>query len=117
MGMSLSDQERTFLDRRAKLTRSWPVVGCALLCLLIGLTVWLFLTRPFMANPFFVLSNLTNAALPESDAILIMAMLPIVFLMCMFLAISVVLFAFAAFRNEKKHIAIIKRLVEHSEPK
>jgi hypothetical protein len=39
------------------------------------------------------------------------AILPIMVLMCIALTIAIVLFAFVALKNEKRHMAVIQRLV------
>ncbi|MCL4190385.1 MAG: hypothetical protein KJZ87_01470 [Thermoguttaceae bacterium] len=107
--MELSNEERHFVAKRAKLVQTWPYVGAMLLTMLVGLGVWLFLSKPLLANPFFVLSQLDRRAIPESTIALMAAMLPVVVLVCLGLAVTVVLFAFAAFSNEKKYLAIIQR--------
>jgi len=109
--MQITDKERRFLAKRAKLVRAWPLIGSVLLCLVIGLGVWLFLFRPFLANPFLVFSRLNSHSIGASDLALMAAMLPIMVLMCIVLAIAIVLFAFVALRNEKRHMAVIRRLV------
>ena len=43
-------------------------------------------------------------------------LLPVFVLMCMVLAITIVLFAFAAFSNEKKYLTIIKTKIEVAPP-
>ncbi len=107
--MELSNEERHFVAKRAKLVQTWPYAGAILLTILVGLGVWLYLSRPLLANPFFVLSQLNRGAIPESTIALLAGMLPVVVLVCMGLAVTVVLLAFAAFSNEKKYLTIIQR--------
>ena len=110
--MRLTDHEKKFLAKRMKLIRAWPLIGVVLLVLVTGLGIWLFLYRPLLANPFVVLSSLGNQSLEVSNLTLMAAMLPIVVLTCLVLTLVMVIFTFAALRNEKKHIAVIQRLAE-----
>lgn len=75
--------------------------------MILGLTVWLVLTKPLLANPFAVLSQLKDNALPQSTLTLMAAILPVAVLICLLLAFAVILFAFAVFANEKKYLDII----------
>ena len=88
------------------------LVGGVLLCLVLGLGVWLFLFKPLLANPFAVLSKLNSDSIPASTLTLMAGLLPVSVLMCLVLAIAIVLFGFAAFANEKKYIAMIQRMIE-----
>jgi uncharacterized membrane protein (UPF0182 family) len=109
--MQITEKERLFLAKRAKLVQAWPLIGSVLLCLVIGLGVWLILVRPFLANPFVVFSQLNTHSIGASDLALMAAILPIMVLMCIALTIAIVLFAFVALKNEKRHMAVIQRLV------
>lgn len=107
--MQLNDDDRRFLLKRAKLVRTWPFVGAILLTILIGLGIWLFLTRPLLVNPLNVMTRLENNSIPESTVTLMAGMLPIVVSMCLLLAVMIVLFVFAALSNEKKYLKIIQQ--------
>ena len=107
--MQLSDEERHFLVKRARLVRAWRYVGSILLAVLLGLAIWLFLTIPLLANPLVVMARLKSDSISESTLTLMAGMLPIVVLMCLVLAVTAVLFVFAAFSNEKKYLKIIQR--------
>lgn len=107
--MRLSEEDLRFLAKRARLVQAWRYVGAILLAMIVGLGMWLFLSKPLLANPFTVMERLQSNAIAESTIALMAGMLPIVVLMCIALAVAVVLFAFAAFSNEKKYLAIIQR--------
>lgn len=109
--MEVTDDEARFLVRRRNLVRAWPFAGAFLICLIIGLGVWLFLTRPLLANPFAVLSMLRSDSIPTSTLALMAGLLPIAVLMCLALAVAVVLFAFASFVNEKKYLTMLQRIM------
>ena len=77
---------------------------------MIGFTVWLWISRPLLVNPWEVLSRLKSASIQDSTMTLMAAMLPIVFLACIFLLLALIAICFLAFSNERKHLAIIQRL-------
>lgn len=107
--MQLSYEEKCFVAKRARLMRTWRYVGAILLAMIIGLGVWLFLSKPLLANPFVVMTRLKSNSIPQSTMALMAGMLPVVTLMCVVLAVTAVLFVFAAFSNEKKYLTIIQR--------
>ncbi|MFO7665716.1 MAG: hypothetical protein R6V76_03775 [Desulfobacterales bacterium] len=106
--MQLSYEDQRFLVKRIRLVQTWRYVGAILLAMLVGLGMWLFLSKPLLANPFVVVTRLKSDAIPEATMVLMAAMLPVVVLTCIALAVAVVLFAFAAFSNEKKYLQIIQ---------
>lgn len=107
--MDLTREEKAFLESRAKFARSWPIVGTAMLVGLLVLAGWLLFTRPMLINPWAVLSGLEAGTIPDST-LAVMAALLGVMLTCLFV-VGVVLILFSvAFSNEKKHIAIIRRM-------
>jgi len=108
----LTEKEQEFLARRAKFVKAWPVVGGTLVCLLMGLGIGLFLIRPLLANPFFVLSELKSQSIVASNLSLMAGLLPVVVLMCLVLTLIILIFAFVAFATEKRHMAVIQRLVD-----
>ena len=110
--MRLTDKEREFLDRRTKLIRLWPVTGGILLCLLLGLAAWLYAFNPLLANPFVVFSRIRSGSIPPPELELMAALLPIVFLLAVAVTLFTVLLAFAELRNEKRQIAVIRRLLD-----
>lgn len=108
--MDLTEQERRFLARRTRFLNSWRYVGSALLLVLAAFAGALFWFVPLLANPFAVLARLNGNSIPESSMALSTALLPVVVLICLFLAAAVVLLGFAAFSNERKYLAIIERV-------
>ncbi len=112
--MRLSGEEQRFLARRARLVRTWRYVGVILLAMLIGLGMWLFFSKPLVANPFVVMARLKNGSIAGSTMALMAGVLPVVVLICIVLAVTAVLFVFAAFSNEQKYLAIIQRQSENA---
>jgi len=110
--MRLTEAEKAFPARRAKRVRTWPVVGAVLLFTLAVLGAWLFVTRPLLADPFTVLARLDAGSIPPSMLTLMAGLLPVVVLLCLVLAAAIVLLVYAAMVNERRHLAIIRRLGE-----
>jgi hypothetical protein len=110
--MQLDKQEQAFLARRARLIGAWPYAGGFLLTTLIGFAAFLFWRVPTLANPHAVLSRLETNSIPESTMMISAVLLPIVFLVCVILAASIVLFTFAQLSNERKYLKIIQNMTE-----
>jgi hypothetical protein len=108
--MPLTEQERVFIERRAKLVRVWPIVGAICLAGVLCLTAWLWFTRPWLVNPWAVFSGLEAGLIPGPTILLMAAMLPVVVLTSLFVLVVCLLYCFAAFSNERKHLEIIRRL-------
>lgn len=107
--MQLSYEEQRFVEKRASLMRTWRYVGTIMLAMIIGFGVWLFFSKPLLADPFIVMTKLESNSIPESTMALMAGILPVVILMCIVLAISIILFVFASFSNEKKYLKIIQQ--------
>lgn len=107
--MVLTDEERRFLSRRERLVAAWRFAGPALLALSIGLGAWLFWFRPLLANPFVVTGGLVRGEVAASTVALMAGLLPVVVLTCLVLTVAVVLFAYAAFSNERRYLEILRR--------
>ena len=108
--MKLTEQERVFVERRARLVRSWPIVGVICLAGVLCLAVWLWFTRPWLVNPWAVFSGLEAGLIPGPTILLMAAMLPVVVLASLFVLVVCLLYCFAAFSNERRHLEIIGRL-------
>jgi uncharacterized BrkB/YihY/UPF0761 family membrane protein len=113
--MTLEAPESRFVSRRRKLVRTWPWAGGFMLALLGALTGWLWTSVPSLVNPWVVISRIESGELPESTAHLMAVLLPIVMLVLLTFVAAAILLAFAAFRNERRHIRIIDRLVATAE--
>lgn len=108
--MNMTEHETAFVERRARLVRTWPIVGSICVVSVLGFTVWLWISRPLLVDPWLVVSRLAASAIPESTITLMVAMLPVVFLGCIGVMLSLIAFIFVALSNERKHIDIIRRL-------
>lgn len=108
---TVDEQSESFLKKRRRMTRFWPVVGTLLLAGVLSFLVWMFLKKSLLVNPFEVTSRIDAGTLENSTVILMAGMLPVVFLACFLILIVVVLFAFSAFSNERKYQRIIDGLL------
>ncbi len=112
--MKLNEQEQAFLARRSRLLRAWPYAGTILLITLIGFGAFLFWRVPMLANPHAVLSRLEANSISQSTMVVSVVLLPILFVVCVILASSIVLFTFAHLANERKYLQIIQNMTEAS---
>jgi len=108
----LTKPESSFIQKRKKLLKLWPITASILLLGIAFLTAWLFWNTPLLINPYAAIEQLNTQSIPDSTTSLMVAMLPIVMLMCLFLTVVLILFMFVAFSNEKRHMAIIERLLQ-----
>jgi type VI protein secretion system component VasF len=107
---SLSEQQKTFLKKRTKTVHSWPIAGIMIIFLELGLAAWLLWKHPLLINPQAVMSKLRSGSLPDSTLSLMATFLPFVIIACLGLLAVLILFAFLALANEKKHMDIIQAL-------
>lgn len=103
----MSEAELRFLRRRDALVSAWPWVGSACLLGLIALAAVLFWWVPQLVNPWFVFDQINADALPESQMVLMAAMLPVVMLVVLLLLGVLVLTLFACLSNERRLLAML----------
>ena len=108
--ISLTEQQKVFLKKRAKMVRMWPVIGAILIVVELGLAGWLFWKHPLLINPQAVSYKLRTGSLPDSTLSVMATFLPFAIIICLGLLAILILFSFLALSNEKKHIDIIRIL-------
>ncbi len=108
----LSDSDRTWMESRRRLTRTWTPVGILLVILLLGGAALAARTAPLLFNPLAVTARLREGRMDPRTLELMAAMLPIVMLMCLAIALAVIVLAFVAFRGERRYLRIIAALLE-----
>ncbi len=111
--VNLTAQEKMFVEKRAKLAQSWPIVGSMIFIVILVFAGWLWLSNPYLINPWAVFAEINSGSIPHSTLTLMAAILPVVMITCLFILIIGLVFSFVAFSNERKHIAIIRRLNAH----
>ena len=110
----LTDAQNEFLKKRLRMTKTWPAVGVVLIIIELGLAGWLLWKQPPLINPQAVLSGLRTRSLPDSTLSLMATLLPFVVILCLAVVAVLILFAFLALANEKKHMAIIRSFQKSS---
>jgi len=108
--ISLTEQQKMFLDKRTKMVRKWPLAGGILIVVELGLAGWLLWKHPLLINPQAVSAKLRAGAIPDSTLSLMAAFLPFIMIACLGLLAVLILFSFLALVNEKKHLMIIQSL-------
>lgn len=108
--MQLSEKEERFLAKRTRLVRVWPYAGSVLLAGLFGVTGMIICFAPVLINPFAVMARLKSNTLPPSTMALWASQLPQLLLLYLVSVWAGVLFVFAAFSNERKYLAIVRRI-------
>lgn len=108
--MSSPDRLRRHVQKRRRIVRTFPIAGGGLLLLLAVTEGGLLATKPLFANPFYVAERVRADTLDPGTQALMAAMLPLMVQLCMLLALAVVVFAFAAWNNERKCLALIDLL-------
>jgi hypothetical protein len=105
----LSAVEERFLDRRRTLVRLWPVVGSAMVVVIVGFWGYLFLRRPLLANPFHLMHELEHHAVSDATLV-VLALVGSLMVLAMGLMLLVfVALSFAAIGNERRLIAMVDR--------
>ena len=112
----LTEAQETFLKKRTKMVQSWPGLGFLIVFLELGLAGWLLWKHPLLINPQAVLTKLKSGSLPDSTLSLMATFLPFVVILCLGILAVLILFAFLALANEKKHITIIRTLQRSNPP-
>lgn len=102
--------EQRFLARRRALVRAWPLVGSACLLGLLALAGVMFWRVPQLVNPWLVFTQIRADTLPDSQMVLMAAMLPVVMLVVLLLLAALVLMLFACLANERRLLEMVARL-------
>lgn len=110
--MPLTRDESAFVRRRALFARTWGFLGPALLLTVVLLGGWLWFSSPLLVNPSAVAAGLRADAIPASTVAFMAAALPAVVLVCLLIVMVTLLFATLAHRNERRLIAIVRRLAD-----
>lgn len=110
----LTTADAAFVQRRQRLAGLWPVAGAAILLSMTGLVGYLWLEVPYLIDPWFVADRLATDTLKLSTLHLMAAMLPVVMLMLCLFVFVITLLLFAAFRNERRLVRLIRQLDRQS---
>jgi hypothetical protein len=106
----LTPEELTFVNQRSRLVKTWTYAGLGLMAVILGFAIWLNISTPYMINPWVVSSAVNAGIINQSTLNLMAVLLPYSMLATLMVLIICLLFFFIAFANERKHIAIIRKL-------
>ena len=107
--MKLDTSDESYVDRRTKLVNSWRWVGAFLFALIAGLFLWLGMRAPLMINPWEAAGRIEDESLNAFLGLLMAAMLPVTMIGLFLCLVSIIVFAYVAFANERRLIDIIRR--------
>jgi hypothetical protein len=108
--MRLSGADRTFIDRRERRAKHWPLAGGLSLALVAAYAVWLWFKAPNLINPWSVAERLEAGTLSAATLGVMAVMLPVVMGALLVFAFVVVLLWFIPMRNERRLIRLIREL-------
>jgi len=108
--MRLTEAEERFLRKREALTRLWPIAAGFLLASLTFLIGWMLWRSPLLVNPIGALNAIRDGTIKPESLQLMAGMLPFAMITIFVLLVAMILFVYAALSNEKRHLAIIRRL-------
>lgn len=107
--MKLDTSDESYIARLTKLVNSWRWVGAFLFALTVGLFLWLWIRAPLMINPWETAGRIEDESLDASTGMLMAAMLPVTMIGLFLCLVSIIVFAYVAFANERRLIDIIRR--------
>ena len=113
--MTLSPEEKTFVEKRERRAKYWPYFGAASLILIAAYGAWLWVKMPHLISPWLVIESLEAGTLSESTMGVMAVMLPFVMVALLVFAFIIVLFWFVAFQNERRLIRLVRKKEAESE--
>lgn len=112
--MRFDPEDLAFLDRRKRRLALWPAAGAGALLALLLLLAWLVMRHPLLIDPTELSRRLATESIDASTITLMAGMLPFAVDVCL-LSLGVALgLTFIAFRNERRHIALIESLARQA---
>lgn len=106
----LSRDDDAFLQRRARLHRWWPWAAAALLLAVLGLWGYFFASGSLLVNPWAILTRLEAGDLPPATLAALAVLGAVGFLTLGFVMVAMVGLFWAALRNERRLLEIVRKL-------
>jgi hypothetical protein len=107
----LSEKDLRFIQMRQSFLRPSNYIGFSFLVFLAVIFLWLFFKAPNLINPFEVERQIAANALSASTIKVMATLLPLMVMVAFFLTVSIILFGFWAFANERHYLKIIETLM------
>jgi hypothetical protein len=106
----LGRDDLAYVQRRAQLQRWWPYVGGALLAAVLGLWGYLFLSGSLLVNPWALMQRLERDDVGESTLAALAVLGSMGFLALGIVMLAVLGLLWAAMRNERRLLDVIRQL-------
>lgn len=107
--MTLSPEEKKFVEKREWRVKYWPYYGAASLVLIAAYGTWLWVKMPHLISPRQVIESLEAGTLSESTMGVMAVMLPFVMLALLVFAFIIVLLWFVVIHNERRLIQLVRK--------
>ena len=108
--MTLSSEEKKFLEKRERRAKYWPYFGAVSLVLVVAYSIWLWVKMPYLIRPWRVIESLEAGTLSESTMAIMSVIRPFVMAMLLVFAFLIVLFLFVVFYNERRLIRLVRKM-------
>ncbi len=107
----LDEKDQEFLRKRKRMVSWGNTVVFVMLLATISVFIWMAVTSPYIANPFYVYELLKKGEVEKSVMELAILLLPVV-VVVLFVTLAIfIFFSFVFFYNEKRYLSIIDNLL------
>ena len=106
----ISDKDQAYVRRRTQLQRWWPWTGSVLLASILGLWGYLFLSGSLLVNPWALLERLERNDVGAGTLAALAVLGTMGFLSLGIVMLAVLALLWAAMRNERRLLDIIRKL-------
>ncbi len=110
--MKLTKEEEEFVNKRESILKIWPAVGGLILLGIFAYVGWCWWKTPHLISPVAVLEGIHSGDMEKSTIETSAVLLPIVMIMLWSLLAIGVGFSFSIVGTERKHVAIIRRVID-----
>ncbi len=107
---ALDERDRAYLARRTRMLRWWPWAAGVLLVAILGLWGTLFLSRSLLVNPWVLLERLEANDVSQGTLAALALLGSMGFLVLGIVMLAVLALLWAAARNERRLLAMLRKL-------
>jgi hypothetical protein len=106
----LSEKDHAYLERRTQLQRWWPWAGGALLCAVAGLWGYLLVRESLLVHPWALIARIEAGSVTDGTLAALAVLGAVGFLALGIVMLAILALLWAAMRNERRLLEIIRRL-------
>jgi len=106
----LNEKDRALLDRRTQLQRWWPWAGTGLLAAVAGLWGYLLLRESLLVHPWALMARIEAGSVSDGTLAALALLGSVGFLALGIVMLAVIALLWAALKNERRLLDIIRRL-------